>query len=419
MLRRCLAALGAAAALALLLAAGPAAQEAYAPDGETRGLWVLRTSLTSPASIQAAVRAAETGGFNALLVQVRGRGEAYYQSAIDPRASDLDRQPVSFDPLALTLELAHRAGVRVHAWVNVDLVSSAATLPRSRRHIVFRRPEWLMVPKALAPALRGVDVRSPAYVGQLARWTRGASATVEGLYLSPIPSASQAYTVAVLEELVSKYPVDGIHLDYARYPGDAFDYSAGALAEFRKTKIGDVDSRDRQQLDAAAAKDPAAWAAKFPTAWAAFRRDRLTSLVQQVAGAAKAARPNVVVSAAVNPDPDRARQHHFQDWGAWASLGLLDVVCPMAYSTNVSTFSTAVSGVRHAVGGIPVWAGIGAWQLPVNRTAEHVRAARRAGAAGVLLFSYDALAASAASSPSGAYFTGLRQLLLGTEPRVP
>src|SRR4051794_19191825 len=95
-----------------------------AQSDEVRGLWVLRTSLISPKSIDDVVRVAQANGFNTLLVQVRGRGEAFYQSAIDPRASELDAQPAAFDPLARTLDAAHRAGLRVHAWINIDLVSS-------------------------------------------------------------------------------------------------------------------------------------------------------------------------------------------------------------------------------------------------------------------------------------------------------
>src|SRR4029078_3466365 len=44
---------------------------------EVRALWVLRTSLTTPASIEGLVRTAHDHGFNTLLVQVRGRGDAY------------------------------------------------------------------------------------------------------------------------------------------------------------------------------------------------------------------------------------------------------------------------------------------------------------------------------------------------------
>src|SRR5262245_50508392 len=158
------------------VAAGQAVPKpAAAPDlTDVRGLWVLRTSLTTPKSIAAMVAAAKSAGFNTLLVQVRGRGEAFYASAIEPRASELDAQQSSFDPLALTIELAHAADLRVHAWVNVNLVASGTTLPRSDEHVALRHPDWLMLPKPLASSLRAVDPESPAYVGALSRWTRAA-----------------------------------------------------------------------------------------------------------------------------------------------------------------------------------------------------------------------------------------------------
>jgi uncharacterized lipoprotein YddW (UPF0748 family) len=89
--------------LILLLSSRAASTMAPAPEAaasETRGLWVVRTSLSSPDRIAAMVRAAERGGFNTILVQVRGRGDAYYRSAIEPRSADLDGQPAAFDPLA-------------------------------------------------------------------------------------------------------------------------------------------------------------------------------------------------------------------------------------------------------------------------------------------------------------------------------
>src|SRR6516164_11063250 len=85
---------------------------AKAAPAETRALWVLRTSLTAPASITTLVRTAREQGFNTLLVQVRGRGDAYYASALEPRAADLSHQPASFDPLATVLAEAHQAGLR-------------------------------------------------------------------------------------------------------------------------------------------------------------------------------------------------------------------------------------------------------------------------------------------------------------------
>jgi uncharacterized lipoprotein YddW (UPF0748 family) len=92
---------------------------------------VLRSSLGSEKSVRQMVDTAKRAGFNTLLVQVRGRGDAYYNSRIEPRATELEDDPGNFDPLALTLRLAHEQGLRVHAWFNVDLVSSASLLPRS------------------------------------------------------------------------------------------------------------------------------------------------------------------------------------------------------------------------------------------------------------------------------------------------
>ena len=56
---------------------------------EVRGLWVVRTTLTSPERVRAMVASAARAGFNTLLVQVRGRGDAYYDSRWEPRAAAL------------------------------------------------------------------------------------------------------------------------------------------------------------------------------------------------------------------------------------------------------------------------------------------------------------------------------------------
>ena len=73
------------------------------PQSEVRALWVVRTTLTSPEKIGQLVSAAADNGFNTLIVQIRGRGDAYYNSRVEPRAIDLKDQPPSFDPLAVTI----------------------------------------------------------------------------------------------------------------------------------------------------------------------------------------------------------------------------------------------------------------------------------------------------------------------------
>ena len=53
---------------------------------ETRALWVVRFTLTSPEAVRASVQRAKENGFTDLVVQVRGRGDAFYNSQWEPRA---------------------------------------------------------------------------------------------------------------------------------------------------------------------------------------------------------------------------------------------------------------------------------------------------------------------------------------------
>src|SRR5437879_1215764 len=89
-------------------------------QNEVRALWVVRTTLTSPERIHKMVESAKASGFNTLIVQVRGRGDAYYRSTREPRALELKDQPLDFDPLAVTLGEARLQGLKVHAWINTS-----------------------------------------------------------------------------------------------------------------------------------------------------------------------------------------------------------------------------------------------------------------------------------------------------------
>ncbi len=386
-----------AAFLALALIVPLRAAPAPAPD-EVRALWVVRTSLTSPASIRAMVASARAGGFNTLLVQVRGRGDAYYQSRVEPRADALAAQPASFDPLATVLTAAHAAGLHVHAWVNLNLVADAGNLPLSKRHLVFRHPEWLMVPRDLAGLLSRMSPKEPVFLARLASWTKAQSATVEGLYASPLSSRAADHAVDVVADLAARYAVDGIHLDYARYPGPAFDYSRAALDAFRDEVSKGLPRGERQALQRANRRDVFACVDRFPGRWQEFRHLRMTSLVRRVRAAVRARRPGALVSVAVVPDPETAFTGRMQDWPAWIGQGLIDVVCPMAYTSEPAVFREQIAGVRRAAPDRLVWAGIGAYRLTQDQTIRNISIARAAGADGVVLFSYDSLT----SAPKGA-----------------
>ena len=358
------------------------------------------------------VVAARAGGFNTLLVQVRGRGDAYYQPTIEPRANELAGKP-AFDPLATVLQDAHAAGLKVHAWVAVNLISSAVSLPASRDHVIYRAPEWLMVPRELAAELKKIDLRSPAYVGRLARWTRAHSESVEGLYTSPLHPAAQDHTAAVIGEIATKYAVDGVHLDYVRFPNEDFDFSPSAMDQFKTSILPLLSDRERREAAAREVLDPVAYTSLFPERWNDFRRSRLTSLVIKIRTAVKAARPDTLVSAAVVPDAQTAFDSRLQDWRGWLDQSLIDVLCPMAYTADTDVFEKQIAAARSYAGSRPVWAGIGAYQMPPAQTLTHIAAAHKIGAAGIILFSYDSLT----MPPNGAgSVSELGRAAFGTAP---
>jgi uncharacterized lipoprotein YddW (UPF0748 family) len=398
-------------ALAVLFVSATMASDGQVAE-KTRALWVTRTTLTSAESIRQMVAAAQAGGFNTLLVQVRGRGDAYYAGAMEPRAAELAGKP-AFDPLATVLEDAHAAGLKVHAWVAVNLVSSSVTLPASRDHVIYRAPEWLMVPRELAAEMKKINLRSPAYLGRLARWTRANSSQVEGLYTSPLHPAAQDHAAAVIGDIAARYAVDGIHLDYVRFPNESFDYSPAAMEQFKASITPDLTDRQKREAVAREAIDPAAYPNLYPERWSDFRRSRLTTLVIKIRKAVKTARPGIVVSAAVVPDAQIAYDERLQDWRGWVDQSLLDVICPMAYTTETSVFQKQIAAARAYAGTLPVWAGIGAYQIPPAQTLAHIAAANKLGAAGIILFSYDSLIAP----PNGAgSVSELGRAAFGTAP---
>jgi uncharacterized lipoprotein YddW (UPF0748 family) len=381
----------AASPMGALEQTSPPGGERPPPVHETRALWVLRTSLTNPRNIATLVASAREHGFNTLLVQVRGRGDAYYLGGIEPRPADLRSQLDTFDPLEAVIEQARAAGLRVHAWVNVNLVSSAADLPTARAHVVYRHPAWLMVPRDIAQELAAIEPGNPSYIGKLARWTRTHSAEAEGLYSSPIIPAAAEYTEAVVRNIARRYAIDGIHFDYTRYPSDRFDYSRAAVREFRSAVRPRLAAATRRTLDAEDAVDLFAYPDALPTEWRSFRIARLTALVGRLQRAVKTERPQALVTVAAGPDRLEAYNRRLQDWGAWLDAGFIDAICPMAYTTEPELFAEQISAAREAAGSHAVWAGIGAYRLSPSVTIENILTARRLGAKGVVLFSYDSL----------------------------
>jgi uncharacterized lipoprotein YddW (UPF0748 family) len=268
---------------------------------EFRALWVdaWKPGFKSSAEVRQLIADTRAGHFNALVVEVRKRGDAYYQSRFEPRATDIAS---GYDPLADLCAQAHAGSPRleIHAWIVTFPVWNSQTKPSQATHVVNQHPEWLMKDAA------------------------GATWDGSNYQLDPGHPEVQRHTYNVALDIISRYAVDGLHFDYVRYPGRDYGYNPSAVARFNAQfgRAGQPSSTDPQ--------------------WLHFRRDQVTALVRKVYLSALALKPQVKISAAtitwapgITSDTQwsstAAYSSVLQDWRAWMQEGILDINMPMAY----------------------------------------------------------------------------------------
>ena len=392
-----------AAAVAIAAAAATAAMASPKPRAEVRALWVVRTSITSEAAVARLVADAKAAGINTLIVQVRGRGDAYYRSRLEPRATSLKNAPESFDPLQSVLAKARQAGIKVHAWINTHLLCDVGDLPADPSHVFRSHPDWLAVPRRLAAELASLDPEDPRYRERLVRYARENTSDLEGIFTDPAKPEVQDHLAAVFLDVAENYFVDGIHFDFVRYPNSEFSYSRTALERFRASLEGSLSEEERRHEAELSKTRPLASVDLHPEAWNRFRREQITGLVERISAAVRAQKPRLLVSAAVFANDDDAFHNRFQDWKGWLQRGLLDVVCPMAYTPDTGVWNRQIAVARASAAGKQVWAGIGAWRQSPDRALEKVRAGRRLGVDGFVFFSYGQMVSPSEWSPAGDY----------------
>jgi len=289
-------------------------------------------------------------GIDTLIMLVKNTsGHVYYASEIG-----VPDGRWSWDFFAMFLEEAKKRRMEVHPWFCVFPESSI--LGEVRRH-----PEWLIV----SPKREMVAAVNPA-----------------------LPAA-RAYEMALMLEVVGKYGVDWVHLDYIRYPCEPtepfFSFDPETLRLFKEdTGI------DMAAVKARDTGNPA-W-----NVWLRWNTDRVTVFVRELRAALEATGRRVKISAAVFPDAANAKVMIGQDWAAWAREGLVDMLNPMLYTNDAELYEKfAREAVDLAKGRTLVCPGIGIGtshsQIAPEGMIEQMRVSKALKADGIVFFSSSSL----------------------------
>lgn len=343
--------------LMALLAIAISPLRADAP--EFRAVWVHNwlPGLLCPAEVDATVKWAKESNMNAIIAQVRRVGDSYYNSVCEPRAANI-KGGCDFDPLAYTIAQARANGLEIHAWFNVFRVATSAS-PIPPNHVAALHPEWL----------------SKDYKGNIS--------SADGKFLDPGVPAVREYLVGLISDILGKYDLDGISLDFIRYPGKRWGYNDIAIEEFNR----EYGRTGRPMPD-----DPA---------WCDWRRRQVTATVRAIHDEINRVRPSVKLSAATvawgacpaDFSKTDAYAYVFQDWRSWMEEGLLDANMPMNYQRpstekNRRQFEGWLNGFKRWSYGRHTYCGLMIFKDDVNGAARQALIVRRRSIEGIVGFAF-------------------------------
>jgi uncharacterized lipoprotein YddW (UPF0748 family) len=321
-----------------------------APKREVRAVWITTANgLDWPkttdrseqqSSLRKIVADLNAEHFNTIFFQVRARGDAYFHSTYEPWAENLTgtlgKDP-GWDPLSFLIDEAHRVGLEVHAWFNVFKIRG-------------------MIP---------VGTSSPPHPSRAhVLWTVQCQGET---WLDPGIPDVRSYLLGVALELVKGYDIDGLNLDYIRYPGRDF-----------------ADEQSYRHYGSARNRDE-------------WRRNNVTAFVSELYERATALKPMLKVGSSPlgvyegngSNGASGSFSAYYQDSQGWIRAGKQDYLAPQIYwpigSRGDPDFAQLVLQWQRQSSGRHIYAGIGAYKPEVARQLaaliDTVRASSCAGEA--------------------------------------
>jgi len=271
---------------------------------QDRAMWATIWSSSTPEKINNIINNAHKYKFNKLFLQVRYRGDAlYFPNLTDSTYTNNEERcyilnQSNFDPLKYAIYKAKSKNIEIHAWVPIFVVTPHDLSKINSNHVYYKHKDWLTYNQ---------QGKAMAYNSH------------EGAFLDPGVPAVQKYTLDILQDIASNYDVDGIQMDYIRYPDSLYGYNPMARTNFEKSNYKDFEK---------------------------WKQSQINSFVNKAFIMLKNINPNLQLSAAVFGNQHKAINRFSQNWKQWISDNYIDKVYVMAYSTSEDSFKTVLQDIK-------------------------------------------------------------------------
>ncbi|HEY9603068.1 MAG TPA: family 10 glycosylhydrolase, partial [Allocoleopsis sp.] len=338
---------------------------------EIRAIWLDRGTIVKAKSEQDLAKIFDklaAAGFNTVFFETVNASYPIYPSRVAPEQNPLTR---GWDPLAAAVKLAHERKMELHAWV------WAFAAANQRHNAILNQP-------ANYP---GPVLKAHPDWAMFDRQGRLFASDTKKAFFDPANPEVRRYLLALIEEIATRYDVDGIQLDYIRYPfqdvqgKQSYGYGQAARQIFKEQTGYDpikVYPSNRELWQK----------------WTNFRVQQIDSFVATVAQRLRSQRPNLILSAAVFPLPRAERvQRLQQNWEDWAIRGDIDLMVPMTYAMDSRALQTLAqpSLSDSSLGSALILPAIRLLNMPTMTAVDQIQLLRDLPAGGYALFAVENL----------------------------
>ena len=318
-------------------------------ETEGRAVWNHSGLGAYPGNWNRSAKELAAAGINMILPNMAWAGVAHYPSQVLPESKTFLQYG---DQLAQCVTAAREHGLEVHVWKITWNLEGA--------------------PKEFVEKLREAGRTQVSATGKPLNW------------LCPAHPENVQLELESVLEIITNYDVDGIHLDYIRYPGSHACYCDACRKRFVLATRQEIEKWPTEVLPKTG---------KHADRYIAWRTQQITRLVRLLHKRVREVDPEIKISAAVFGSYPACVTSIGQDWIAWAKAGYIDFVCPMNYTEDTGYFMELLNNQLALLPkGFTIYPGIGATAsnslLKPDAVVEQIYLSRYLGGSGWAIFDY-------------------------------